>query len=264
MTTLKPHYKHIEPYSNKSGIDNSSLDQTIYQQQASNNERDCGTCTRPSNNKYFDCPPRMSDGRLFTNYRSRCDINYVTSREPGSTMDSYAYRQHLLANGENIMKSMRECATNNAKCGPCVEPFQVGTMLPEQQIDVCDEKTCYRKNVEIVPPEGGLGLGRWFGSFSDAAPVLTNTPYERAEEIYGNDNISNKTTKSKKTNKNAISKPKSNCCETPDDTLNYFPPLELQNISASINRVSSPYGGVPLSGGDPSVARRPTSIFDTL
>ena len=29
----------------------------------------------PSNNKYFDCPPRMSDGRNFTDYRPSCDVN---------------------------------------------------------------------------------------------------------------------------------------------------------------------------------------------
>ena len=29
----------------------------------------------PSNNKYFDCPPRMHDGRNFTDYRPSCDVN---------------------------------------------------------------------------------------------------------------------------------------------------------------------------------------------
>ena len=27
-------------------------------------------CHKTTNNKYFQCPPRMSDGRHFTDYRS--------------------------------------------------------------------------------------------------------------------------------------------------------------------------------------------------
>ena len=32
-------------------------------------------CYKTTNNKYFNCPPRMSDGRHFTDYRPVCDVN---------------------------------------------------------------------------------------------------------------------------------------------------------------------------------------------
>lgn len=245
-------FKNIEPLNESSRNDNSSLNQSVFESTPVEN-RPCGPCVRPSNNKYFDCPPRMSDGRLFTDYRPRCDINYMTM-EPGSVMDSYAYRQYLLNNGETIMQSMRDCAQSNAKCGPCVEPFDVGTMLPEQQIDVCNEKTCVRKQVQHVPPEGGLGIGRWYGpSFSSTAAPIPTTPKQR---------------QSNKRNKygDMVRSPETqeaNCCETSQDTLNYFPSLEIQNVSSTVNRLSSPFGGVPLTGGDTSINRKPVSIFES-
>ena len=33
------------------------------------------SCHKTSDNKHFDCPPRMDDGRHFTDYRSNCHIN---------------------------------------------------------------------------------------------------------------------------------------------------------------------------------------------
>ena len=32
-------------------------------------------CYRTSNNKFFNAPPRMADGRHFTDYRPSCDAN---------------------------------------------------------------------------------------------------------------------------------------------------------------------------------------------
>ena len=60
----------------------------------------CGTCTRASENKHWGCPPRMSDGRLFTDYGSRCDINL---RLMSPMSGSYDYRQMLISNGEKIL-----------------------------------------------------------------------------------------------------------------------------------------------------------------
>ena len=33
------------------------------------------SCYKTSNNKYFKCPPRMDDGRHFTDYRPNCHVN---------------------------------------------------------------------------------------------------------------------------------------------------------------------------------------------
>ena len=32
-------------------------------------------CNKTSNNKYFDCPALMSDGRIMTDYRSSTTLN---------------------------------------------------------------------------------------------------------------------------------------------------------------------------------------------
>ena len=32
-------------------------------------------CKKTSNNKYFNCPPRMDDGRHFTDYRPNDRVN---------------------------------------------------------------------------------------------------------------------------------------------------------------------------------------------
>ena len=32
-------------------------------------------CNKTSNNKYFNCPAKMSDGRHFTDYRPSCYVN---------------------------------------------------------------------------------------------------------------------------------------------------------------------------------------------
>ena len=33
------------------------------------------TCYKTSDNKFMDCPPRMADGRHFTDYRPNCHTN---------------------------------------------------------------------------------------------------------------------------------------------------------------------------------------------
>jgi hypothetical protein len=106
--------------------------------------------SRASDNKHVGCPPRMSDGRLFTDYRSRCDVN--SARE---VQDSYAYRQHLIRNGTSIMEGYRMSAYASAQCGPCGRP--PGTMLPEQCLDNCNTRTCAR----VSNDEDGIGLGRY-------------------------------------------------------------------------------------------------------
>ena len=64
---------------------------------------DKNTCFKTSNNKYFDCPALMSDGRAFTDYRPS---NYVNDmiRINNKVYDSYNYRQFLINNAANLMK----------------------------------------------------------------------------------------------------------------------------------------------------------------
>jgi hypothetical protein len=60
------------------------------------------SCNKTSNNKYFDCPARMDDGRTFTDYRPSCTVDDMI-RYSNNVMSSYEYRQFLIHNASNIM-----------------------------------------------------------------------------------------------------------------------------------------------------------------
>lgn len=122
----------------------------------------CGPCKRTSDNKFWDCPPRMADGRLFTDYRPRCDVDLQLVPNPAAT-NSYSYRQFLINNAENVMAAHRSQAFTESYCGPCVQPYDIGTMLPESTKFVCDESTC--KMIPGMP--GGSGTGREYGSSAE-------------------------------------------------------------------------------------------------
>lgn len=188
--------------------------------------RQCTACTRTSENKHFDCPPRMADGRLFTDYRPRCDINYTfNGMDSKMSMNSYAYRQFLISNANKLMSSQRASTYSAAVCGPCMEPYDQGTMLSEQSVMKCDASTC---TVTGKDPRG-LGLGRDYGSTEADATM-------RASFLQG---------KAQEQRKLAAS---ANCCATGADKLDYYP---LAGSMGSANaRVAMPFGGAPLSGGD--------------
>ena len=81
-------------------------------------------CNKTSNNKYFDCPALMSDGRIMTDYRSATTLNDMI-RLNNKTLSSYDYRQFLIHNGESIMKINDNFITQNScDSGQLVEvPF---------------------------------------------------------------------------------------------------------------------------------------------
>jgi hypothetical protein len=64
-------------------------------------------CDKISNNKYFNCPARMDDGRTFTDYRPSCFLEnelQFSNKIP----NSYEYRQFLINNSVTIMNMNRE------------------------------------------------------------------------------------------------------------------------------------------------------------
>tara|TARA_A100001015_G_C14804140_1_gene638166 strand:+ start:389 stop:865 length:477 start_codon:yes stop_codon:yes gene_type:complete len=73
-------------------------------------------CNKTSNNKYFNCPARMNDGRIMTDYRSANTVNDMI-RISNNTLSSYEYRQFLINNGNNIMDINNEYITNKNSCG---------------------------------------------------------------------------------------------------------------------------------------------------
>jgi hypothetical protein len=106
----------------------------------------------------------MSDGRLFTDYRSRCDVNLQQMWETMPMSGSYDYRQQLIRNGEKILGHWRDEARQVAACGTCKAPFDIGTMLPEKDVFKCDKVQCVR----VTKDPNGLGTGRSYGADAEA------------------------------------------------------------------------------------------------
>jgi hypothetical protein len=72
-----------------------------------------------SNNKYNECPARMSDGRYFTDYRSSAMVEFDLQKKLNAP-NSYTYRQFLINNAMDVMKSNQVKAT----CIPDTETFE--------------------------------------------------------------------------------------------------------------------------------------------
>jgi hypothetical protein len=96
------------------------------------------------------CPPRMSDGRSFTEYIPGCQL-------VPPTMTSNQARAHLVANAEGLIRRNREMAFHNGCTMACFDPSTTtGTALPELSYMSCDARRC-----EVVPGvASGLGMGR--------------------------------------------------------------------------------------------------------
>lgn len=188
----------------------------------------CNDCTKSSNNKFSSCPPRMSDGRMFTDYRPRCIANFaVTGGDLEGNYDlpnSYEYRQFLINNADNIMSKNRQNAYNNNACGPCTNPYNEGTMLNEQNTVKCDANKCSFYSNDVL----GLGTGRQYESSNSSASAAQIRFIKTKEE------------EQKKLEK------QENCCWKKDDDMNYF--SYDYKISGNNERAQVPSGAPPLSG----------------
>lgn len=184
----------------------------------------CEECERPSNNQYFNCPPRMSDGRHFTDYRPRCTQQYQ-DKVSNRLMSSYEQRVYLTANAEEIIKTNARNAYMVNRCGPCVEPYDQGTMTPEFEKQTCNSRTC---SFGVSDPYG-LGLGRNFYTEEQDQSIRKRFLEEKEKET-------------------AFFKQTSQCCGTTKDDLQYYPIDGI--VDAENGRFAVPSGGVPMSGGD--------------
>jgi len=79
------------------------------------------TCNKTSNNKYFDCPARMDDGRTFTDYRSNNTVDDMI-RYSNNVMSSYEYRQFLINNANNIMNVNTQYTNDKLSMSNCTAP----------------------------------------------------------------------------------------------------------------------------------------------
>ena len=109
-----------------------------------------GNCQFTSNNQYFGCPARISDGRTFTDYRPRCVINEEI-KGVNHLSNSYDYRQFLIHNAKNLMKSNYEYAMKKVSCQPCMNASPALNTQVNCLVDASSSQ-CYVSNPR------GLGL----------------------------------------------------------------------------------------------------------
>lgn len=122
-------------------------------------------CYRPSDNKYSDAPPRMADGRHFTDYRPSCELNNDIARD-NNLNNSFDARIFLQRNAVQLMDVNRNMACDRNCNGVCGEDAPsdlvnegfTSTMLPELNKQLCNDTFC-----EVVGNNpNGLGLGRQY------------------------------------------------------------------------------------------------------
>lgn len=174
------------------------------------------TCYKTSDNKYFDCPPRMSDGRHFTDYRPNCEMNSVVKMD-NKISNSFEYRNFLQQNASLILDINRKHACQKNCCGPtCQEAFLNSTMLPEQYKVNCDNHTCTR----VLNDPKGLGDGRVYYTTPESCEGLPASWPQSGEK---------------------------NTCVSPFDNFSTFGSNEPE---VSLGRLTVPGGGKAMTGGD--------------
>jgi len=105
------------------------------------------SCNKTSNNKYFDCPARMDDGRGFTDYRPNSTVNDMI-RYSNNIMGSNEYRQFLIHNAVNIMNISNNYTASKMGCNSCnYEPLPFNTQ--------CD----YNNNFPVCNVMNPNGIG---------------------------------------------------------------------------------------------------------
>ena len=101
-----------------------------------------------TDNVELDFPARMSDGRMFTDYRQNCILNNNISRGMGS----WEYRNYLTNNANQVHQSFVSSLESKLKCNKCSD----NTVLPVKTILNCSPESCtYQMN-----DPNGLGQGR--------------------------------------------------------------------------------------------------------
>jgi hypothetical protein len=120
----------------------------------------CTKCNRPikkgENTKVNnnECTFKMQDGRMFTDYRPRCTIQYQMKNE--KMQNSYDSRLFLINNAEKLMKMNDDIVNDKVNCNRCFDIKEDGTMLQEKNLVKCNKKTCDFTEQN----DNGIGTGR--------------------------------------------------------------------------------------------------------
>ena len=86
------------------------------------------TCYKGSNNIYSDFPAMMSDGRVYTEHDTSCEINNGILKNAGIS-NNYDYRQYLIHNGLDIMSQNTSSSQVNSNV--------MSLLIILQQINIC-------------------------------------------------------------------------------------------------------------------------------
>ena len=135
------------------------------------------TCVKTSNNKYEQCPPRMADGRHFTDYRPSNFIDDLI-RADNNLNNSLNYRVFLQQNANALMDKHRANACSVNCCNPPPitqsnkEGFENTTMLPEQYMFVTDGRSAKY----VLNDINGLGTGRIHTTYDNPDEECKNLP----------------------------------------------------------------------------------------
>ena len=76
------------------------------------------TCARASDNYWRNCPPMMSDGRHFTDYRPQCTVNSQLNVDNGIVL-GIDQRMLLTRNATQFMGEIRGYVTRRNACTAC-------------------------------------------------------------------------------------------------------------------------------------------------
>jgi len=127
-----------------------------------------------SHNIHFDFPPIMEDGRNYATYIPACEINEKIQSRNGLS-SNYAYRQYLIKNATNLMKTNQLVACDDT--GPCMGQFNRDPIANST-------KHIYRGYSDSSTPYGyetsnmkQLYLSRMQLEARKDAPVLTQEQY---------------------------------------------------------------------------------------
>lgn len=205
----------------------------------------------------------MSDGRLFTDYRPNCELN-LRYPPPNQFVDSYKYRQYLINNADSLLGAMRMDAHRRALCAPCVEELdQPGTMLPAKMIRHCDGRTCAKYANDPYGLGTEIAYGK--GQVPEDNRQFYWEPFSNADAAEPAARTDGKTTPAEKrvprTPAGAPQKCRcgasayGNCCAPPVADLRYYPIDPTMVHRHPTGRLTIPYGGFAMAGGDPTIMR---------
>lgn len=164
-------------------------------------------CYKTSNNKHFNCPPRMDDARHFTDYRGNCNVNNLI-RNNNNIFNSFQYRAFLTNNANKLMELNRSYACQKNCCGPCQKPYEIGTTLPLETNISCGSENCGSVNTLSIDKENRKHSNRKLHCNQWPSDLPYNMP--------------------------------KNCCTPPKNNFDYYPDTD-QNSNIPIYRNS---GGI--------------------